>query len=176
MPIYKYIIVLFLILLLIGVVLLHLEKRKLVNDFLQLKLLYSNKKLQSIIKVKISGCVKQPGYYQLKYGSRLKDLIKKSGGLTFFAGKNISWNSRLKDGNEYLVSYRKLKRGELINVNSAGFNYLCMVPGMNKKIACNILDYRKKHGKFKIFNELLNISGIGEKKIELIKKYMIIGE
>ena len=176
MPINKYIILIFFSFLISGVILEVFEEKKWIKDFLLLKSLYESKKNNKIIKVKISGCVKQPGCYQLIYGKRLHHLIEKAKGLLPYANNRLSLYALLKDGEEYVIPYRKLRNDEKININTSSVDILYMLPKINKNIAKNILIYRQKYGKFKNAKELKNVSGIGEKKFELLKKFVIIGQ
>lgn len=51
----------------------------------------------------------------------------------------------------------------LININTAGVDQLVKLPRVGPKIAQRIIDYREKHGKFKKLEDLMKVSGIGEK-------------
>ncbi len=176
MPINKYKIVVIIILLLCsGLILYILENNKPVNRFLILSFLNNYKTEFNVIKVKISGCVEHPGNYSIKHDRKLWSLIKKAGGLLPYAGR-VSFNSILKDGKEYYIPYRKLRSGERVNINKAPVEILCMLPMINKNEALEILQYRLKYEKFEKIEELKEVFGIGEKKIELLKKFVIIGE
>ncbi len=59
-----------------------------------------------------------------------------------------------------------------INVNEASFEELVAIPYIGEKTARNIIRYVKEKGKIKDWKDLLEIKGIGEKKLELIKKYI----
>src|SRR5690606_41535791 len=61
-----------------------------------------------------------------------------------------------------------------INLNTAELNQLSKLPGIGIKTAQNILDYRKKSGRFKSINELREVKGIGQSKLNKIKKYLYI--
>lgn len=57
---------------------------------------------------------------------------------------------------------------ESVNINVASVEELMhSLKGIGKKKAQAIVDYRKKHGEFKLADDLLNIKGIGKK---LLKK------
>ncbi|HDZ77216.1 MAG TPA: helix-hairpin-helix domain-containing protein [Candidatus Omnitrophica bacterium] len=61
-----------------------------------------------------------------------------------------------------------------ININSAGKEQLITLPGIGPKIAEKIIDYREKEGKIYDIKELKQINGIGDKKIENMKPFLII--
>jgi comEA protein len=61
-----------------------------------------------------------------------------------------------------------------IDLNTATKEMLQKVPGIGEKTAGNIINYRQSIGKFKNMNELLNVSRIGDAKLQKIKKYIYI--
>ena len=61
-----------------------------------------------------------------------------------------------------------------IYINTASVNKLVLLPGIGEKTAEKIVKYREKNGKFKTQTDLLNVSGIGKKKLEKIKNLLII--
>lgn len=52
---------------------------------------------------------------------------------------------------------------EKININTATAAELEMLPGVGPALAARIVDYRAAHGGFQMPEELMNVSGIGEK-------------
>ena len=62
-----------------------------------------------------------------------------------------------------------------ININTADLDRLQLLPGIGEALAQRIIDYREQHGDFKSVDDLMNVSGIGGKKFDSIKKYVIIG-
>ncbi len=54
-------------------------------------------------------------------------------------------------------------------INNADINGLMELPGIGKVLAQRIMEYRKNYGNFKSVDELKNVPGIGEKKLEAIK-------
>jgi competence ComEA-like helix-hairpin-helix protein len=62
----------------------------------------------------------------------------------------------------------------LININTANSETLTNLPGIGSKTADKIIELREKKGKFKKFNELLEVKGIGQKKLQTIIKFIYI--
>ncbi len=54
----------------------------------------------------------------------------------------------------------------LVNVNTATAEELETLTGIGPVLAQSILDYRAEHGDFQTAEELLNVKGIGEAKLE----------
>ena len=53
-----------------------------------------------------------------------------------------------------------------VDLNTATKSILSNISGLNQKLATNIIEYRKRNGKFKNREELKNVSGINEKVYE----------
>lgn len=61
-----------------------------------------------------------------------------------------------------------------IEINRATINELVQLPQIGPVIASRIVDYRNAHGEFRDIEELINIKGIGEKKLNTIRPYIYI--
>jgi competence protein ComEA len=59
-----------------------------------------------------------------------------------------------------------------VNVNTASFNELTMVPYVNGEIAMNIIDFRHANGPFKTVDDLLKVEGIDKKVLKGMKPYL----
>jgi competence protein ComEA len=68
--------------------------------------------------------------------------------------------------------------GELgkIDINAASAVELTDLPGIGPALARRIIDYREEHGPFASVDDLLHISGIGERILERLKPYARCGE
>lgn len=76
-------------------------------------------------------------------------------------------------------SFKKSKTKSLpaeksINLNSAVLSDLVRLPGIGEKTAIKILELRTKQGGFKKVEDLIKVKGIGETKLNNIKKYLYI--
>ena len=64
----------------------------------------------------------------------------------------------------------------LVDLNTAGVDELTTLPGIGESLAKRIVDYRTEHGPFTCVEELGNVSGIGEKKLEALLPEVTVGE
>lgn len=75
---------------------------------------------------------------------------------------------------DYQAKPKAIPADKSININNAAKEDLMRLPGIGEKTAENIIEHRKAHGKFKSIDGLLDVKGIGEKKLEKIKKIIFI--
>lgn len=136
-----------------------------------------------VVAVHVKGEVKKPGYYELNYGSRVKDAIDKAGG----AAKNANLNglnlaAKLRDGDEIIVPSKGrdassdiIESGEnAVNINTADVSLLCTLEGIGKETAEAIVAYRINNGGFETIEDLKNVDGIGKAKFDAIKDKIIV--
>ena len=62
-----------------------------------------------------------------------------------------------------------------ININTATLQQLQTLPGIGATLAQRILDYREEHGSFETVADLMNVSGIGEGRLNAILDYITTG-
>lgn len=59
-----------------------------------------------------------------------------------------------------------------VNVNAAGEDELCGLPGIGPKLAQRMIDEREQNGAFAFAEDLLNVKGIGEKTLRKLLPYI----
>lgn len=63
----------------------------------------------------------------------------------------------------------------VVNINTATSEQLQTLDGIGSVLADRIITYRQEYGDFQSIGELMNVSGIGEKKLEAIWDLITIG-
>lgn len=61
-----------------------------------------------------------------------------------------------------------------LNLNAATVDQLETLPGIGRKTAERIIEYRTKSGGFKRIEDLMNVKGIGEKSFLKLKPLIIV--
>ena len=62
-----------------------------------------------------------------------------------------------------------------VNINTADASELAQLPGIGEVLARRIIDYRRIHGDFTAPEQLTNVEGIGQGKLEAILEQITIG-
>ena len=62
-----------------------------------------------------------------------------------------------------------------VNINTADADELAQLPGIGEVLAQRIVDYRGTHGNFTAVEQLTNVEGIGQGKLEDILEWITIG-
>jgi competence protein ComEA len=91
--------------------------------------------------------------------------------------KNVDYKQEVFDFNNRSfnkVYTKQLPAEKSINLNKATKNELMNLPGIGEKTAENIIELRTKLNKFRKLEDLLRVKGIGQKKLDNIKKYLYI--
>jgi len=62
-----------------------------------------------------------------------------------------------------------------LNINRADIDELLQVPGLNFRMAQNIVQYRSSNAPFETVDDLLNVTGIGDVTLKQIRPYLTVG-
>lgn len=143
------------------------------------------------VYVDVDGAVVKPGVYLLKDGARVSQAIDAAGGLTAEADvTGLNRASKITDGQKIHVptvgeqqAAAAVDGGEsgsaatpgagsssgLVNINTASAAELQTLSGIGPSMAQLIIDERTQNGAFASVDDLMRVSGIGEKKLAKIK-------
>lgn len=136
------------------------------------------------VMIDVKGAVQNAGLYELPAGSRINDAIKAAGGFLPEAdSRSINLAVIVLDESAVYVP----KQGEesvelaavtpggnaepgLINLNTATEAELTELPGIGPAKAAAIVAHRTENGPFKSTEQLMDVTGIGEKSFEQLKE------
>ena len=134
--------------------------------------------------VHVDGAVGAPGVYALGGEPRVNDAIVAAGGLAEGADTSgINLAARLSDGEKVHVPLvgeapqagTEPASGEPggsdgpVNLNTATVEELDELPGVGEATALAIVEDRERNGPFSSPEDLMRVSGIGEKKFEKLE-------
>ncbi|MCQ6273612.1 helix-hairpin-helix domain-containing protein [Bacillus sp. V3B] len=143
---------------------------------------------QEKVLIDLKGAVKSPGVYEANSEERVIDIINKAGGLLETADKNnINFalkvvdemvlyipevgeqNEEVTGGTVGLSQTMSVDEGK-VNLNKATKAGLETLSGIGPSKADAIIDYRETKGPFKTIEDLMEISGFGQKTFEKLKE------
>lgn len=153
------------------------------------------------ITVYVNGSVVNPGLYELPPESRVEKAVMVAGGFTDDAfEEGINMAALLFDGAQVFVgnesdSQTTTQQNNLlsntvqgngvggsgdsasgvININDATLEALDQLPGVGPSTAQKIVDYREDNGDFGQIEDIMNVSGIGEKTFEDMRDLITVG-
>ena len=131
--------------------------------------------------VHVSGCVAQPGLRELAEGSRVADAIEAAGGFAEGASADsVNLARVVQDGEQIHVPSvedeapagaggQAASAGGKVNINLATAAELDAVTGIGPSTAEKIIADREANGPFSTIEDLMRVSGIGEKKFEAMR-------
>jgi len=119
-------------------------------------------------EIYIGGAVNNPGFYPLKAGDSVDDIIRAAGGTSTSADLN-----RLK---LYIAKVGEEEPLQKVNLNRAEAWLLKVLPGIGETRAQAIIDYRQQNGWFHNINELTKVEGIGTITYEKIKHLITVAD
>ncbi len=139
--------------------------------------------------VDVGGAVASPGLVSLAPGARVNDAVAAAGGLTAEADTaSLNLAAKVEDGQKVYVP----RQGEaapvqatpaaggtgtagaaeaqaLVNINTATAEELDALPGVGPSTAQAIIEERETNGAFTSVEDIMRVSGIGEKKFEKLQ-------
>ena len=128
--------------------------------------------------VDIAGAVRRPGVYEVVKGSRVRDVVRRAGGLRRNADlTGVNRAAHVVDGQQIIIPGRPARgvaankgqpasrtsagAGSLVSINSADVTALDGLPGIGPVTAQKIIDDRTEHGSFSSIDDLDRVAGIG---------------
>ncbi|WP_051707764.1 ComEA family DNA-binding protein [Saccharopolyspora rectivirgula] len=126
--------------------------------------------------VSVVGRVARPGLVTLAPGDRVADAVRAAGGPlpdTDLTPLNLA--RRLTDGEQIHVGIPAPPQSPegggtgKLNVNTATAEQLEQLPGIGEVTAERILQWRAEHGAFSNVDQLLEVEGIGEAKLDRLR-------
>lgn len=148
------------------------------------------------IVVHVDGAVASPGVYELAIASpRVRDAVDAAGGLAQGADtSSMNLALPLGDGQKVHVPFEGEAAGAeadssggdavvgsasssmplLININSATAEELDSLPGVGPSTAAAIVEDRDANGPFSSVEDLMRVSGIGEKKFAKLRDHICV--
>ncbi|MCV9884923.1 helix-hairpin-helix domain-containing protein [Metabacillus halosaccharovorans] len=141
------------------------------------------------IVIDVKGAVLKPGVYEVPVDSRVYEAIQEAGGLSENADElAVNLASPLQDG---IVVYIPIK-GETkenpfisqnvaedpsqkkVNINLATSEELQTLTGIGPSKAESIISYREEQGPFTKIEDLLEVTGIGDKSFEKLREEIAV--
>lgn len=145
--------------------------------------------------VHICGAVSRPGVYQMEAGSRIYQAVEMAGGFGRDAAQDyLNQADVLTDGMKVYVPTNEevealgeenswkdsggvstgnpeadLQDSPLVNINTAGEELLCSLPGVGESKAKSIMAYREKNGPYRKIEDIMNVEGIKDGLFNKIK-------
>jgi competence protein ComEA len=142
------------------------------------------------IYVHVAGAVRRPGLVQVPEGSRVAVALERAGGpqrRAELSGVNLA--ATLEDGQQVVVPVRGAAPipgaaapgmapgtapgaagAPKISLGAATVDQLDEIDGIGPTLAQRIVEYRTEHGGFSSIQELSEVEGIGEKRLETLRE------
>jgi competence protein ComEA len=154
--------------------------------------------LPAVVVVQAAGAVNGPGLYRLPDGSRVDDLVRAAGGLAADADADrVNLAALVQDGTRVYIPRRgevqppepvvgaapsmppsgsggQSPSGAPVSLNTATAAQFETLPGIGPALAQAIIDYRSAHGQFTSIDQLLEVRGIGDAKLETLRPLLTL--
>ncbi len=139
--------------------------------------------------VYVAGEVRRPGLYRVPPGARANDAVQKAGSFSNAADRAaVNLAEIVQDGEEIRVPRtgesaprarkpvrKKRQRVRMsVDLNSASAGELAQVPGLGQTLAERIVAYRAQNGPFASLDELTDVSGFTQRRIDTLAQYLVV--
>ena len=136
-----------------------------------------------VLVVHVAGAVKRPGLYRLPPEARVADALRRAGGPRQSADLTaLNLAAPIADGQQVLVPARAGPGGGVgggsspavgggpVSLSSATAEQLDALDGIGPTLAARIVAWRTEHGGFSSVDQLLEVPGIGQTRLESIRE------
>ncbi len=144
-----------------------------------------------VMMVDVKGAVEKPGVYPVFEGERVIDVLERAGLQAEADDSKINLSQKVYDemiiyvphkGEELDQSFLEFsgsgspasEANRKVNINTADSNELQSLPGIGPAKAQAIIEYRESSGPFQKIEDIMNVSGIGEKSFEKLKDHISV--
>lgn len=145
--------------------------------------------------VYVAGEVRNAGLYRVPPGARADDAVRKAGSFTTQADGRVNLAEVVQDGEEIRVpkigekasaSKKKATRNKrsrsrssrgphvTVDLNAAGAADLAQLRGVGETLAARIVAYRPQNGPFASLDELADVSGMTQRRVDALAQYLIV--
>ncbi|MFH1675116.1 MAG: helix-hairpin-helix domain-containing protein [Pseudomonadota bacterium] len=141
--------------------------------------------------IEVKGLVKRPGVYSFDKDPSCVEVIQKGNGIVEgLVLKTCDRTPILESGDRLTVVKKdegeagiqiadmdaasQLVLGIPLDINDVDSAKLDTLPGVDRHLAERIVRFREEHGPVRSLDDLLKVCGIGKKKLEKLRPYLII--
>ena len=134
------------------------------------------------VYVHVAGAVRRPGLYRVREGARVAAALELAGGATRRAElTTTNLAARVQDGQQVVVPVRGRSPAATapavagtppgpISLANATQAQLEELDGIGPTLAARIIEYRDAHGGFRSVEELAEVDGIGEVRLDALRQ------
>ena len=143
------------------------------------------------IEIELVGQIPNPGIYSFPREPTVEQVLLKAGGIERIKISNSHILNNTLGAGSKIVAVRNTKNMLTIelarmepekcivfsirlNLNEVEERHLTLIPGIGPRLAQRIIHYRSKNAGFRNMEELMEVRGIGEKKLRNLERYLII--
>lgn len=119
-------------------------------------------------EIYIGGAINNPGFYPLRAGDSIEDIVQAAGGA---AGSADLGSLEL-----YIPQSGEKEQPQKIDLNRAEAWLLQALPGIGEVRAQAIIEYRQQNGQFHSIEELTTVEGIGVTTYERIESLITVAD